>query len=284
MLPGDQVVLRTELKDKDKDGKYYAFNCWVNGSNVLLSTDPEYTVNINGENEVAVYANYVELVPRFRIDYEVGDHGKMVVFEDDAKNTKKRAVFQGDDQISVLQGKDFTFTFVPDDDYEVSKVVIDGTTNVASFMYLLSGGKLSELISTLVAATGTSREIASKAGAKGTYTFKDVQDDHTIYVEFMKKQPLEAPSGMELPTITAERDELATGAADAANATNADGSAAAAGSVTTLPAENGAAAGSAAAVGGVVNPATGSGSAIAVFAVMTAAAAAAFVTMKKKED
>ena len=284
LLPGDIVTLETYLKDKEADEGFYGFNCWVDGSNVVLkpndSTHPNiYSFKMDGK-DVAVYANYVELVPRFTIDYDIGEHGKMVVFKEGTKETKTRAVFQGDDQISVLQGKDFTFTFIPDEGYEVSKVVIDDTTNVASFRYLFSTDFLSR-VKELIAATGSTRAIADKAVSEGTYTFKKVEKDHTIYVEFMKKEPLEAPSGMELPTITAERDELATGAADAESAEGG----AAAGVVTTLPAENGAAAGGAAAVGGVVNPATGSGSAsIAVFAVMTIAAGAAFVTMKKKED
>ena len=103
-------------------------------------------------------------------------------------------------------------------------------------------------------------------------------------MEFVKTAVLTAPEGLEMETIEAEGLTLATGAAGE----NKGDSAAAGGNGgtggTTLPAEDGAAGGSGSAVGGVVNPATGSTGAITVFAVLSLAAGAAFVTARKKED
>jgi len=147
----------------------------------------------------------------------------------------------------------------------VSKVLIDGK-NVISFLSLVDSTDLLKSLKILINASNKETY---------TYTFEKVAADHTIEVEFAPIENFEAPSGLELPTVEAEGIELETGAADAKDADGKD--------ATTVPAENGAAA-NGSAVGGVVNPATGSGSAVAVFAVLTVAAGAAFVTMKKKED
>jgi hypothetical protein len=255
LLPGDTVTLTTSLKN-DADVDFYAFNCWVDSSGNVISTDKTITYTADG-NSASIYAAYVELKNRFVVDYSSEGKGK-VVYEE------AREVFDGDAQISVMEGKDATFTFVPDEGYEVSKVLIDGK-NVISFLSLVDSTNLLKSLKILINAS-------NKETYK--YTFEKVSADHTIEVVFAPIENFEAPSGLELPTVEAEGIELATGAADAEG--GKDGA-------TTVPAENGAAA-NGSAVGGVVNPATGSGSAIAVFAVMTVAAGAAFVTMKKKED
>ena len=254
LLPGDTVTLTTSLKN-DADAEFYAFNCWVDGSGNVVSTDKTITYTADG-NSASLYAAYVELKNRFVVDYSSEGKGK-VVYEE------AREVFDGDAQISVMEGKNATFTFVPDEGYEVSKVMIDGK-NVISFLSLVDSTNLLKSLKILINAS-------NKETYK--YTFEKVASDHTIEVVFAPIENFEAPSGLELPTVAPEGIELETGA-DAENG-GSNG--------TTVPAENGAAA-NGSAVGGVVNPATGSGSAIAVFAVMTVAAGAAFVTMKKKED
>ena len=108
--------------------------------------------------------------------------------------------------------------------------------------------------------------------------------DHTIEVTFMPIENFEVPSGKELPTIEAEGITLATGANGEGGEGGEGGGANGANGGTTVPAEGGAAGNGGSAVGGVVNPATGSTGAIAVFAALSVAAAAAFVTAKKKED
>lgn len=261
LMPGDEVTLTASLKD-DAEKEFYGFYCWVDGAGNVLSTSPTIKHTVSG-NDVSFYATYVELKDRFTVDYTSNGNGKVIYNE-------AREVFNGDAQISVLGGRDATFTFVPDEGYEVAKVLIDGKLDVASFKSIdltkLLTGDLSSL-KNLINATN-----------KDTYcyTFPKVASDHTIEVTFAKIENFEVPSGKELPTVEAEGITLATGAAGEGGEGGANG--------TTVPAEDGAAGNGGSAAGGVVNPATGSTGAIAVFAVLSVAAAAAFVTAKKKEN
>ena len=263
-MPGDTVTLKASLKD-EAEKEYYGFYCWVDGSGNVLSTSDTVEHTVDG-TDVAFYATYVELKDRFTIDYTSNGDGKVIYNEG-------REVFSGDAQISVLGGRDATFTFVPDEGFEVAKVVIDGKTDVASFKSInlekLLQGDLSSLKNLINA---TNKETYC-------YTFPKVGADHTIEVTFAPIENFEAPSGLDLPTVEAEGITLATGA----DAENGEGGNSGSGA-TTVPAEDGAAGNGGNAAGGVVNPATGSTGAIAVFAVLSVAAGAAFVTMKKKED
>lgn len=275
LQPGDFIKLTTKLKD-DADAEFYKFYCWVDSNGNVISENPTYPYTVEGK-DVAFYATYVEIKDRHRISYISNGNGKLIYNEG-------REVFDGKakTQISVLGGRDATFTFVPDEGYEVSKVVIDkGTpneTNVASFKSInleqLLKGNLSSLKNLINA---TNKDVYS-------YTFPKVAFDHSIEVTFSPITVLEAPSGKDLPTVEAEGITLATGAA-AENGEGGEGGANGGNSAngTTVPGENGAA-GSGSAIGGVVNPATGSTGAIAVFAALSVAAAAAFITAKKKED
>ena|GEM_PF-2819020 len=264
LMPGDEITLVTSLKDA-ADSEFYGFYCWVDGSGNVLGTSDKIEYTVEGK-DVAFYATYVELKDRFRINYSSNGNGKVIYNE-------AREVFSGNAQISVLGGKDATFTFVPDEGYEVAKVLIDGKTDVASFKSInlaaLLTGDLSSLKNLINA---TNKDVYS-------YTFPKVASDHSIEVTFAPISPLEAPSGKDMPTVEAEGITLATGA-DAANGEGGEGG----NGGTTVPAENGAAGNGGSAVGGVVNPATGSTGAIAVFAALSVAAAAAIVTAKKKED
>lgn len=272
LMIGDIVELVPSLKDpSEKD--YYEFRCWVDGSGNVITTDGNVTVDkdsnkltvkING-NSAAYYAAFVEKKNRFTISYSATGSGKLVYAEG-------REVFPGDAQISVLEGRNATFTFVPDEGYEVAHVYIDKGTeyakDVASFIYLVDSTDLLASLKELIAATDKDNY---------TYTFENVIGDHTIEVVYQKVKVLEEPSGKDLPTVAAEGITLATGA----DAENGDGEN---GGATTVPAEDGAAANGGSAASGVVNPATGSTGAIAVFATLSVAACAAFVTAKKKED
>lgn len=267
LMIGDVLTLKAELKDPATESEFYGFYCWVDGSGNVLSTSPTITHTVDG-SDVGFYATFVELKNRYTIDYKSNGNGKVVY-------TEGREVFSGDAQISVLEGRDATFTFVPDEGYEVAKVLIDGKTDIASFKTValakLLTGKLAAL-KTLINATN--KDVYS-------YTFPKVMGDHTIEVTFMPIENFEVPSGKELPTIEAEGITLATGA-NGEGGEGGEGGGANGG--TTVPAEGGAAGNGGSAVGGVVNPATGSTGAIAVFAALSVAAAAAFVTAKKKED
>lgn len=253
LMPGDKIHLTTSLKD-EAEKEFYGFYCWVDGSGNVVSTNEELDIVMDG-NSGAVYATYVELKNRYTINYSSRGNGS-VVYEEG------REVFKGDAQISVLADRNATFTFVPDEGYEVSKVLVDGV-NVASLMNLVNTSDFLGALKILIKATNKDSY---------SYTFNKVDKNHTIEVEFIKSEIIEAPTGKDMETVAAEGITLATGE-DAANGGNA----------TTVPAEKGAAADGSAATG-VVNPATGSASAIAVFAVLSVAAGAAFVTAKKKED
>lgn len=256
LMTGDKVTLTAALKDVDADGEYYGFYCWVDGSGTVLSTADTITWTA-GSSTSAIYATFVELKNRVEINYSAGENGSIVYNEG-------REIFKGDGQISIMVGRDATFTFVPDEGYEVASVVIDGNKNVASFLTLLSDFSL-EALKDLINATN--KEVYS-------YTFKDVTVGHSIEVTFQKIAALEAPTGKDLPTVAPEGITLATGVAGE----EADGEGDAA---TTVPAENNGSNGGSS--DGIVNPQTGSASAVAVFAVLSVAAGAAFVTSKKKD-
>lgn len=306
---GDKVTVVTYLKNPG-DAKFYKFNCWVSGDSIfdygttttldkLKATDGvKYECFMNmadREANVLVYdvkgkvdirANYVEIADRHTITYSCGDGGKIVYAEGNDKSIENRDVFKGDGQVSVLHGKKAYFTFTPDDTYEVAHVYVDDK-DVTSFLSLIDRDEnqsLFDAIKVLIdgstfdsVSTGAGNDNKTEAiKATGTYTFDKVLSDHTVLVKFQKKQALDAPSGLPLPTIAADGIVLETGA-DAENGDGENGA-------TTVPAEDGAAANGGSAASGVVNPATGSTGAIAVFATLSVAACAAFVTAKKKED
>lgn len=268
LMTGEEVNLTASLKfaDKDEDGKndnekFYAFYCWVDASGTVLSTSKSITW-VAGTSPSAVYATFVETVDRVRISYSAGENGKIVYNEG-------REIFKGDGQISVLEGKEATFTFVPDEGYEVATVVINGKKNVSSILNLLSDFSL-EALKDLINATN--KEVYS-------YTFTaeeltgNVEMVRSIAVTFQKVEALEAPDGKDLPTVAPEGITLATGVAGEEAEGNAD--------ATTVPAEKNN--GSDGSSDGIVNPQTGSASAVAVFAVLSVAAGAAFVTSRKKD-
>ena len=268
LMPGDEVILKASLKDPDKQKDFYGFYCWVDGSGDVVSTSDTIKIVMDGTS-VAYYATFVELKSRVTIDYSSNGNGKVLYNE-------AREIFNGDAQISVMCDKPATFTFVPDEGYEVAKVVVDGK-NVASFSAINFSSIKSILASLGVLVNATNKETYC-------YTFTaeqlaEANGNHSIEVTFQKVTPLETPSGKDLPIVDAEGITLANAedvAAEAKAEKDAKG--------TTVPAEDGAAANGGAAATGIVNPATGSASAIAVFAVLSVAAGAAFVTAKKKND
>lgn len=281
LADGDLVYFETQLKDADNQ-KFYAFNCWINGSNEVQEKgenkpigdfDVHRTKVYTVSGDIALYANYVEIVDRHTISFSCEGEGA-IVYADGEKSIANREVFTGEGQVSVLDGRDAYFTFTPKEGYEVAHVYVDGEKDVTSFLTLVTSGNILDALQELIKAGTVTTEGVK---ASGTYTFKKVDKDHTIHVVFQKAQVLDAPSGKDLPTVAAEGITLATGA----DAENGDGEN---GGATTVPAEDGAAANGGSAASGVVNPATGSTGAIAVFATLSVAACAAFVTAKKKED
>lgn len=299
LMPGDEVRLTTSLKDP-ADEKYYKFNCWVDGNGEIISSSP--TIVYSGNTDAAYYAVYVETVNRWRISFSIDDgEGKILVFPEGTHKTKTREVYSSaggesniDGQISVLEGKDFKFTLEPAEGYQVGKVIVtDDATgisrNITSLVGLLTGETDWKTLirATLTETLGTKDKggtIEPESLGKPSYTFSNVDRDYSIAVTFIKKAALTPDEGKELPSYPAEgltlmSAEEAVSEAEAAKAARGEG--------TTVPGEDGAAgaAGGAGASGSVVNPATGSASSsIAVFATLTVAAAAAFVSLKKKEN
>ena len=221
-------------------------------------------------------------------NYSAGEHGKIAYQEESSTNKvlTRSLLKSSDGQLSVLSGHAVTFVFTPDEGYQVAHVYVDKTgngtkTDIASFGSLLKGGSVIAALRALVNAT-------NKDVYQYTFTSADLSgfpsQIRSIEVEFMKVDPIEAPSGLDMPTVAAEGLTLATGAADENGSNAANGNGDSNGAATTVPAENGAAGNGGSAVSGVVNPATGSTGAVAVFAVLSVAAGAAFVTAKKKED
>ena len=285
----DSVILTTYLKDAG-EADYYNFYGWVDGNGKILKKAKDctetvvdgvsqYTWNACKANAGAVYAAYVEKVDRVTITYSCSGEGDFRAFSDDREIAK---IGGGEkNMISVMKGRDVTFTFVPKEGWEVGKVVVDGK-NITSFASIdfTSASTLVKTIRAIINATY--KDTVGGQQESGSYTFESVSMPHDIYVEFVPMAVLEAPSGLDLPTVEAEGITLATGAA-AENGEGGEGGNGGNGG-TTVPAENGAAGNGGSAVSGVVNPATGSTGAIAVFAVLSVAAGAAFVTAKKKED
>ncbi len=268
LMTGDKVTLTAALKDEAADGEFYGFYCWVDGSGTVLSTAKTITWTA-GSSTSAIYATFVELKNRVEIDYSAGENGSILYNE-------SREIFKGDGQISVMEGRTASFTFVPDEGYEVASVIIDGEKNIAS----LKNIDFSALLDDIINGTDNSgiRDLINATNKEVySYTFSADQlayenGNHSIVVTFQKIAALEAPTGKDLPTVAPEGITLATGVAGE----EADGEGS---DATTVPAENN---GSNGASDGIVNPQTGSASAVAVFAVLSVAAGAAFVTSKKK--
>ena len=99
LLPGDTVYLTQELKPSEKE--FYAFNCWVDGSGEVLSTNPTHTVVMAGTS-VGVYAVYVELKNRHTITYSIEGEGDMVVLSNKNDSPETRGVFDGTGQTLPL--------------------------------------------------------------------------------------------------------------------------------------------------------------------------------------
>jgi len=254
----DTVTLTATLKTEYED--YYEFFCWVDGAGNVKQYDP--TVTVIMRESCAVFAVYRDKADRYVVTYDSNEGGKIVF--SDGENLK---IFEGDGQVSVFEGSSPKFTFVPDEGYEVSKVVVneDGTPKeVSSIKSLLSALFNASDFDDALSIFGTYADATNKDVY--SYTFKNIARNATISVTFIKSKVYEPASGVEY----VPGPELSTDAADA----DGDGAGA-----TTLPAENDGSSNA-----DVVNPQTGSTTAIAAFATLSLAAAAAFVTAKKKRS
>lgn len=283
LVEGTVVKATASLRDPDTFKNDYAFSCWVDGDGTVIGEDPTYTWTA-GVSTGAIYAVFTELKNRIRINYSAGDHGSVAYQESTSTNKViKRDILTSDEgQLSVMEGRKVTFVFTPDEGYEVAHVYVSKNgkdkVDVAGFLSLVgSSNSFLDALKKLINATN--KDVYSY-----TFTSAEMTDFpeqiRSIEVEFAPIENFEAPSGLEMPTVEPEGITLGTGA-DSANGGN--GGNGGSSDATTVPGEDGAA-GSGSAIGGVVNPATGSTGAIAVFAALSVAAAAAFVTAKKKED
>ncbi len=259
---GDEITITTELNPGYD--KYYEFYCWVDGSG-KAQLNGEKTIIVTMHNDCALFAVYKEIVDRYVVTYEASEGGKIVYA--DGNNLK---IFEGDGQVSALEGSSPKFTFVPDEGYEVSKVIVneDGTAKeVSSIKTLFSDLFDADTFDDALTIFGTYADATNKDVY--TYTIKEIAADATIEVTFIKSTVYEPASGVEY----VPGPELSTGTSEEADADDSGANA------TTLPAEGGEAS-----IFDVANPQTGSTTAIAVFATLSLAAAAAFVTAKKKRS
>ena len=222
----DQVILTTYLKDP-KEQAFYKFYGWVDGNGKVLQKvkDEDAEIGVNGtkkysarfaSNAGAVYAAYIEIADRVMINFTSTGKGKFQAFEGNEQREYTKIGGGGDSGVvSVMVGRDVTFTFTPDEGYEVGQVTVDGV-RIISLSNL--AGKLLEAWKEIVAATN--RDALGAQQTTGTYTFKNIQarngdlsKPHEIKVEFVKTAVLTAPEGLEMETIEAEGLTLATGAA-----------------------------------------------------------------------
>lgn len=258
---GTKVTLKAELKKEYE--KFYDFYCWVDGSGNVKWEETTTTVTIT--SSAAMFAVYKEITDRFVVTYKSNEGGKIIF--NDSNNLK---IFEGDGQVSVFEGSSPQFTFVPDEGYEVSKVIVneDGTPKeVSSIKTLFSSLFDAADFNDALAIFGTFADATNKDVY--TYTFKKIATNASIQVVFIKSKVYEPASGVEY----VPGPELSTGTDDEADA-DGDGAQA-----TVIPNEDGSPADV-----DVANPQTGSATAIAAFATLTVAAAAAFVTAKKKRS
>lgn len=258
---GDVVSLKADIKSEYED--YYQFFGWVDGSGNVKAYIPEIDVTI--KESAAIFAVYRDKADRYVVTYSSNEGGKIIFNDND--NLK---IFEGDGQVSVFEGSSPIFTFVPDEGYEVSKVIVneDGTAKeVSSIKTLLSDLFKASDFDDALSIFGTYADATNKDVY--SYKFKNIATDASIEVVFIKSKVFEPASGIEyIPG-----PELSTGSTDVADA-DGDGAGA-----TTLPAESGGSGDI-----DVANPQTGSTTAIAAFATLSLAAAAAFVTAKKKRS
>lgn len=312
LLENTKVTLTAGLKD-DKYASDYQFSYWVDGSGTVLgkSRSIEWTA---GTGPSPIYAVFTELKSRVRINYSTTGNGTVAYVEADAKDDKivGRDILGGEQgQISVMEGRKVVFAMKPDEGYEVAHVYVDRDgsgveTDVAGFLTLLTSkdGNFFKALKELINATNKDvyKFTFTKADlSAGLYDKREgdyvVFNPRSIRVVFQRIENFTDKDGnpvitgwelephAQLEPIKAEGLELETGAAAAAAANGGEANpAGAAAGGTTLPAEDGAAGSGASAISGVINPATGSTGAIAVFAALFAATGVAVVTVKKKED
>lgn len=258
---GDVVSLKADIKSEYED--YYQFFGWVDGSGNVKAYIPEIDVTI--KESAAIFAVYRDKADRYVVTYSSNEGGKIIFNDND--NLK---IFEGDGQVSVFEGSSPIFTFVPDEGYEVSKVIVneDGTPKeVSSIKTLLSDLFKASDFDDALSIFGTYADATNKDVY--SYKFKNIATDASIEVVFIKSKVFEPASGIEyIPG-----PELSTDSTDVADA-DGDGAGA-----TTLAAESGGSGDI-----DVANPQTGSTTAIAAFATLSLAAAAAFVTAKKKRS
>ncbi len=308
---GTPIVLTASLKDPAQDGKDYRFKCWVDSDGTVLSRSSTFKDNKTGSDYIAgqhanpIYAVFEELKSRIRINYSSDGNGT-IAYQDETSTNKvvTRSLLKSDDgQLSVMEGHKVKFVFTPDEGYEVAHVYVKRTggeskeTDVASFLTIMNPGESQSWWNAL--------KVLINATNKDTYSYTFGTEDmsgfpnqiRSIRVVFQRIENFTDKDGnliiqgqelephAQLEPIKAEGLELETGAAAAAAANGGEANpAGAAAGGTTLPAEDGAAGSGASAISGVINPATGSTGAIAVFAALFAAAGVAVVTVKKKED
>ena len=307
LLENTVVTLTASLKDPDNDKEYYQFSYWVDGNGTVLGKNTTYTWKA-GTSPSPIYAVFTELKGRVRINYSTTGNGTVAYQEADSENkVTKRAVIIGEGQLSVMEDRTITFVMKPDEGYEVAHVYVNRTGapgdeyDVAGLLNLVSPKNsffkaLRELIN------ATNKDVYSFTFTKNDLKMSDTEKAGGTYIRSIKvvfqrienftdKDGNPVITGWELEPhaqlepIKAEGLELETGAAAAAAANGGEANpAGAAAGGTTLPAEDGAAGSGASAISGVINPATGSTGAIAVFAALFAAAGVAVVTVKKKED
>jgi len=188
LLPGDHVKLTAALKNPEVDGKFYRFSCWVNGDNSVYPGGS--TISFDVEDSATLKAVFVETVNRYRITFSASDGGKIEVGTTDIT---KRETILGKGQYSVLAGKDIKFTLTPDEGYQVGKVIVTdnegNTRNITSLVSLLTGATdWKTLIRATLTNTIATPTMEAESLGTPSYTFKNVQNDLSIDVTFIKQE------------------------------------------------------------------------------------------------
>ena len=163
LRPGDTVELFTELIDS-ANNEYYGFKCWVNGTGNILGRSRILTLTVENEND-EIYAVYAPIKEKYSILFSSSGNGT-ITYDPQAQIKE-----ESEDCIVVFEGQDVTFSFVPDEGFVLSAILLDDEP---------------------------------QAVVNNQITLSDIHGNHTLYAEFNIHEHKYEENVTRNPTCTEE--------------------------------------------------------------------------------
>ncbi len=177
---GESVTVRLAEEEDETEGK--AFEKWY------VDGPEEFTKNLTEDQLKAKTLTFT---------MPVGDVVVMALYEGTKYTIQASAGENGtitpSGKVPVSEGEDITFTMTPKDGYQIDTVTVDGKQVSLNQEETLTdstapAGNAAGTDDTAADAAASNGETASNGAAgTGTYTFQDVEGDHSIQVTFKKE-------------------------------------------------------------------------------------------------